>query len=64
MNDFKLPDTYYDPPSVILWCYHCEDCGWAADEDTAERDLDDLKLIELCPECNSPNVKPVKETFQ
>lgn len=62
MNNFRLPDNYYEPKEKLLWSQGCSDCGWVQDDPV--EDFNDLVQIEFCPECKSQNIYTEQDYFQ
>jgi Zn finger protein HypA/HybF involved in hydrogenase expression len=54
MRDFKLPDSYYDPPETLCKFAFCRDCEWFEIQD---------ELPDECPECKSANVELDEDWF-
>ena len=48
-SNFKLPDSYYDPPTFWFWV--CTKCDWVDNESTTHKS--DLEPCIGCPLCGA-----------
>lgn len=46
-SNFRLPDSFYDPPTFWFWC--CTECEWVDEESTTIKS--ELHHVDQCPEC-------------
>lgn len=49
MSDFKMPDSYYEPPEEYRYFWTCVKCNWESEEQ--EYDESGLPVYDCCPDC-------------
>jgi len=49
MDNFRMPDSYYERPEELMWFISCSECEWV--DDDPQRDANDLAIYECCPKC-------------
>ena len=48
-SNFRLPDSYYDPPTYWFWC--CTDCEWVDEESFTHKS--EVPDCPCCPKCGA-----------